>query len=74
MPMEDNGSLFQETQTMRQIFLGLLLCLAICGCSFNRADVVAGPDGAPKQNEMSDDGKTVGNVLRNLRPSATLRF
>jgi hypothetical protein len=55
-------------------FLICLLCLAFAGCSFNRADFVTGADGKPKQDEMSDDGKTVSSTLRGLRPSATLRF
>jgi hypothetical protein len=58
---------------MRTLLL-CLTCLAFIGCSFNRADLVTGPDGKPKTEEMSDDGKTVGSVLRGLRPSAALRF
>jgi hypothetical protein len=59
---------------MRHLFLGFLLCLSLAGCAFNRSDFVAGADGQPRQSEMSDDGKTVGSVLRNLRPSAALKF
>jgi hypothetical protein len=60
--------------TMHRVILGILLCLACAGCAFNRSDFVTGPDGRPQQEQMSDDGKTVGSVLRGLRPSAALRF
>lgn len=59
---------------MRPIILGCVVCLFLAGCSFNRSDLVTGADGKPKADEMSDDGKTVGNYLRGLRPSATLKF
>jgi hypothetical protein len=45
--------------------LGGLLCLFLVGCAMNRADFVAGPDGKPKEAEMSDTGKTIGNKFRN---------
>jgi hypothetical protein len=59
---------------MHRAILGILLCLAFVGCAFNRSDFVTGSDGKPQQDQMSDDGKTVGSVLRGLRPSAVLRF
>jgi hypothetical protein len=49
----------------RLLFLPLLLAtITLAGCAFNRADFVTGPDGQPKQSEMSETGKTVGSWLR----------
>jgi hypothetical protein len=59
---------------MRLTTLTVFLCLSFAGCSFNRADFVTGPDGRPRQDQMSDDGKTVSSVLHNLRPAAILKF
>lgn len=46
-----------------------ITCLAALlftlGCSFNRSDFVCGSNGRADQEQMSDDGKTVQQVLKN---------
>lgn len=60
---------------MRRLLSSSLLLAAfmIAGCSLNRADFVAGPDGKPDRSAMSDDGKTISNLVQN-GPRLGLKF
>jgi hypothetical protein len=51
------------TRVLRLAYFAILVFFL--GCSFNRADFVAGPDGKAQSDQMSDDGKTVQRVLKN---------
>ena len=51
----------------------LLATFVLGGCSLNRSDFVAGPDGKPDRSTMSDDGKTVSNIVQN-GPRLRLNF
>jgi nitrous oxide reductase accessory protein NosL len=44
----------------------LLTALLSCGCSFNRSDFVAGPNGQADQSQMSDSGRSAGPFVRGL--------
>jgi hypothetical protein len=52
----------------------LITALSLVGCAFNRSDFVAGPNGRPKEGEMSDTGKVVGDVVKNRGPSYRFSF
>ncbi len=52
----------------------LLAVLSLAGCSFNRSDFVAGPNGQAAPGGVSDAGKEVGSVIRNRGPSYQLHF
>jgi hypothetical protein len=52
----------------------LLAILSLAGCSFNRSDFVAGPNGQASPGGVSDSGKELGDVIRNHGPSYRLNF
>ncbi len=55
----------ERTMTrLLQIACLVALLLAV-GCSFNRSDFVCGSNGRAETEQMSDDGKTVQQVLKN---------
>jgi hypothetical protein len=54
--------------------LVLLAIFLLAGCSFNRSDIVAGPNGQASPGSVSTDGKAVGDVIRNRGPSYSLNF
>jgi hypothetical protein len=51
------------TRLLQIACLFVLVCFL--GCSFNRSDFVCGANGKADQTSMSDDGKTVENVVKN---------
>jgi hypothetical protein len=61
---------------MRRTFFILLgfVVFTLAGCAFNRSDFVSGANGKPKDDEVSDNGKTVGNFVRTGGPSLRLSY
>ncbi|HZT83665.1 MAG TPA: hypothetical protein VFA26_25775 [Gemmataceae bacterium] len=50
---------------MRKVLLVALLLLPPAGCAFNRADFVCGPNGLPREEDLSSSGRAVGNFFQN---------
>jgi hypothetical protein len=46
------------------LVLACVISAAVAGCAFNRSDFVSGANGAPKTDEVSDTGRSVGNFIR----------
>jgi hypothetical protein len=56
-----------------RLLVWLVVALVAGGCSFNRADFVCGSNGKADDGQMSDSGRTLGDILRH-GPHLTLNY